>query len=30
MIIDEIDEYFDTVDENAYWNKIYNEKVLNY
>lgn len=30
MIIDELDEYFDTVDENAYWNKIYNEKVLNY
>lgn len=30
MILEEIDEYFDTVDENAYWNKIYNEKVLNY
>lgn len=27
MIIDEIDKYFDTVDENAYWNIVYEEKV---
>ena len=27
MIIDELDKYFDTVDENAYWNIVYEEKV---
>lgn len=29
MIIDELDAYYDTVDENAYWNKIFEEKSLN-